>query len=113
MPICIELCDFVLFPINASKTDSGKQALAKQNKQKKQNRKDNEKKKKKKKKKNHPFCLVSRASNENQGAVLTQVRDLGTQGIFFPESAFSADSLTVSVQPPCQFSRVLQHLCAR
>ena len=41
--------------------------------------------------------LVHRPTEE-PGAIL---RPPVRQGMFLPESAFSADSLTVSVQPPC------------
>ena len=44
--------------------------------------------------------LVERLT-EKPGAVLTRVRGPVRQGIFLSESTFSADSLTVSVQPPC------------
>ena len=60
---------------------------------------------------------------EKPGAVLTRVRVPGAARDFFfsiffshffsfPESTFSADSLTVSVQPPV-CNRMHQHLCAR
>ena len=43
--------------------------------------------------------LVERPT-ENPGATLTWVRIPGAARIFFQESTFSADSLTVSVLPP-------------
>ena len=52
---------------------------------------------------------------EKPGGILTQVRALVRQGIFFfffliPESISSADSLTVSKSPPVQ-SRALASVC--
>ena len=54
---------------------------------------------------------VGTASHWKPGATLTRVRVPGVGRIFLPKSAFSADSLTVSVQPPCAI--VCINICAR
>ena len=45
---------------------------------------------------------VAQLVKRRSGKLLTQVRFPGAQGIFLPESTFSADSLTVSVHPHVQ-----------
>ena len=45
-----------------------------------------------------------------EGAILTRVRVPGATRDCLPESAFSADSLTVSVQPPCAIACI--NICA-
>ena len=62
---------------------------------------------------------VAQLVERRTGTPLTQVRFPGAvrQGIFLPESTFSADFLTVSVQPPppppAVCNRTHKHLCAR
>ena len=60
------------------------------------------------------IALLVERPTEKPGAILTRVRVPGAARDFFlPESATSADSLTVSLQPPCAIGCISTNFCAR